>query len=93
MATQIEQQFDMSHLYSYIDIEMLHFFCLNFYLDDRIQQFTKVMPQQGVLMIPEGDFEKFKSQYGEGYIFQKVWEVRRTVDVGEKVLFLRFSKP
>lgn len=93
LAPQIEQRFDMNHLYSYIDIEMLHFFCLNFYLGDRIQQFTKVMPQQGVLMIPEGDFEKFKSQYGEGYIFQKVWELRRTVDVSEKVLFLRFSKP
>lgn len=93
LAPQIEQRFDMNHLYSYIDIEMLHFFCLNFYLGDRIQQFTKVMPQQGVLMIPERDFEKFKSQYGEGYIFQKVWELRRTVDVSEKVLFLRFSKP
>lgn len=92
MVPQIEQRFDMNHLYSYIDIEMLHFFCLNFYLGDRIQQFTKVMPQQGVLMIPEGDFEKFKSLYGEGYIFQKVWEMRRTVDVSEKVLFLRFTQ-
>lgn len=92
LAPQIEQHFDMQHLYSYIDVEMLHFFCLNYYLDDRIQQFTQVMPSQGVLMIPENDLEKFLEQYGKGYTFQKVWEVRRTVEIHTKVVFLRFCR-
>lgn len=92
LAPQIEKRFDMQHLYSYIDIGMLHFFCLNFYLDDRIQQFVQVMPSQGVLMIPERDMEAFKEKYGKGYVFQKVWEIRRTVEVNDKVGFYQFVK-
>ena len=52
LAPQIEQRFDMTKMYSYMSSPMLHFFSLNFYLGDRIQQFEKVKPKDGVLMIP-----------------------------------------
>ena len=73
LAPMIEQRFDTNKLYSYIPIKDLHFFRLNFYLGDKIQQFEKVLPQDGVLMIPEDSFEEFKEKYGKGYVFQKDW--------------------
>ena len=41
LAPVIEKKFDTSKLYSYMSVDMLHFFSLNFYLGDKIQQFDK----------------------------------------------------
>ena len=92
LAPMIEQRFDMNKLYSYIPIKDLHFFSLNFYLGDKIQQFEKVLPQDGVLMIPEDSFEEFKEKYGKGYVFQKDWEIKKAVEWHGPVGFYRFVK-
>ena len=92
LAPVIEKKFDTNKLYSYIPIEMLHFFSLNFYLGDKIQQFDKVLPQDGVLMIPEESMPDFLKKYGKDYNFQKVWEVKKTVEWHSKVDFYKFVK-
>lgn len=92
LAPMIEQRFDTNKLYSYIPIKDLHFFSLNFYLGDKIQQFEKVLPQDGILMIPEECFEEFKEKYGKGYVFQKDWEIKKTVEWHGPVGFYRFVK-
>ena len=92
LAPVIEKKFDTSKLYSYISVDMLHFFSLNFYLGDKIQQFDKVLPQDGVLMIPESDVPDFKEKFGKDYTFQKVWEVKRLVECRHPVGFYRFVK-
>ena len=92
LAPVIEKKFDTSKLYSYMSIEMMHFFSLNFYLGDKIQQFDKVLPQDGVLMIPEGDMPDFKEKFGKDYTLQKVWEVRKLVECHHPVGFYRFVK-
>ena len=92
LAPVIAQRFDTNKLYSYIPIKDLHFFSLNFYLGDKIQQFEKVLPQDGVLMIPEDCFEEFKEKYGKGYVFQKDWEIKKTVEWHGPVGFYRFVK-
>ena len=92
LAPVIEKKFDTSKLYSYMSVDMLHFFSLNFYLGDKIQQFDKVLPQDGVLMIPEEHMPDFLEKYGKDYTFQKVWEVRKTVEWHNKVGFYRFVK-
>ncbi len=92
LAPVIEKKFDMNKLYSYMSVDMLHFFSLNFYLGDRIQQFDKVMPQDGVLMIPEDDMPSFKEKYGKGYTFQKVWEVKKVVEWHKPVGFYQFIR-
>ena len=92
LAPIIEKKFDSNKLYSYIPIEGLHFFSLNFYLGDKIQQFDKVMPDNGVLMIPKEYMPVFKEKYGNGYAFQKVWEVKKTVEWHNQVEFYRFKK-
>ena len=92
LAPVIEKKFDTSKLYSYMSVEMMHFFSLNFYLGDKIQQFDKVLPQDGVLMIPEEDMPDFKEKFGKDYTFQKVWEVKRLVESRHPVGFYRFIK-
>ena len=92
LTPMIEQRFDMNKLYSYIPTKDLHFFSLNFYLGDKIQQFEKVLPQDGVLMIPEDCFEEFKEKYGKGYVFQKDWEIKKAVEWHSPVGFYRFVK-
>ena len=92
LAPVIEKKFDTSKLYSYMSVDMLHFFSLNFYLGDKIQQFDKVLPQDGVLMIPESDVPDFKEKFGKDYTFQKVWEVKKTVEWHSKVVFYKFVK-
>lgn len=92
LAPQIEQRFDMTKMYSYMSSPMLHFFSLNFYLGDRIQQFEKVMPEDGVLMIPEDDVEEFKKTVGRGYSLQRVWQIRRAVEEKHEVGFYKFCK-
>ena len=92
LAPIIEKKFDTSKLYSYMSVEMMHFFSLNFYLGDKIQQFDKVLPQDGVLMIPEGDMPDFKEKFGKDYTLQKVWEVRKLVECHHPVGFYRFVK-
>lgn len=92
LAPQIEQRFDMTKMYSYMSSPMLHFFSLNFYLGDRIQQFEKVKPEDGVLMIPEDDVEEFKKTVGRGYCLRRVWQIRRAVEEKHEVEFYKFCK-
>lgn len=92
LAPQIEQRFDMTKMYSYMSSPLLHFFSLNFYLGDRIQQFEKVKPEDGVLMIPEDDVEEFKKTVGRGYCLQRVWQIRRAVEEKHEVGFYKFCK-
>lgn len=92
LTPQIEQRFDMTKMYSYMSSPMLHFFSLNFYLGDRIQQFEKVKPEDGVLMIPEDDVEEFKKTVGRGYCLQRVWQIRRAVEEKHEVGFYKFCK-
>lgn len=92
LAPQIEQRFDMTKMYSYMSSPMLHFFSLNFYLGDRIQQFEKVKPEDGVLMIPEDDVEEFKKTVGRGYCLQRVWQIRCAVEEKHEVGFYKFCK-
>ena len=92
LAPQIEQRFDMTKMYSYMSSPMLHFFSLNFYLGDRIHQFEKVKPEDGVLMIPEDDVEEFKKTVGRGYCLQRVWQIRRAVEEKHEVGFYKFCK-
>lgn len=92
LAPQIEQRFDMTKMYSYMSSPMLHFFSLNFYLGDRIQQFEKVKSEDGVLMIPEDDVEEFKKTVGRGYSLQRVWQIRRAVEEKHEVGFYKFCK-
>lgn len=93
LAPEVEQRFDTDKLYSFIDVEYLHFFCLNFYLGDKIKQFKQEMPESGTLMIPEESMPAFEKEYAAaGYAFKKVWEVPRAVESRHAVGFYEFRR-
>ena len=91
-APVIEKKFDTSKLYSYMSIDMLHFFSLNFYLGDKIQQFDKTLPQDGIVMVSNDDIQIFTEKYGSNYTFEKVWEIPRAAETRCPVGFYRFVK-
>lgn len=92
LAPVIEKRFNTNRLYSYMAIKDLHFFSLNFYLGNKIQQFDKAEPESGVLMIPEADMAAFAQKEGRDYDFKKVWQVARTVESRHPVGFYQFTR-
>ena len=78
-APVIEKKFDTSKLYSYISIDMLHFFSLNFYLGYKIQQFDKTLPQDGIVMVSNDDIQIFTEKYGRNYTSWEMILYFRTV--------------
>ena len=91
-APVIEKKFDTSKLYSYMSIDMLHFFSLNFYLGDKIQQFDKTLPQDGIVMVSNDDIQIFTEKYGRNYTFEKIWEIPRTAETRWPRRFLPFRE-
>jgi len=71
LAEKISRTLPTDRLYSFVAEPMLHFFCTNFYLGDRIKQFEKSRPDAGYLMIADGDRADFFARHKE-YEFKEV---------------------
>ncbi len=93
LAEYIQRTFPHDDLYSFVNVEYLHFFCTNFYLRDRLRQFGKAHPKKGVLMVVKKDVGAFKKQYGDRYVLQKVSQSsRRMTERKDTVCFYRFTQ-
>lgn len=102
MAEMIRQVFPDDKLYSYISVPMMHFFGANFYLGDRIGQFERprysianshTTPDNGLLLIPEGDVDEFIARYDKRYKFVLVLRsLGRTSEMKDRVCFYRFTR-
>ncbi len=91
LAQQIARTFPNDEIYSFVDVEYLHFFNTNFYLRNRLRQFGKANPKQGILMVVKKDVEAFKKQYGDRYVMEKVSQSsRRMTERKDTVYFYRF---
>lgn len=90
LAPAIAEKFDLTKLYSYNAIDMLHFFSMNFYLGDKIQTFDRKLPKEGVVMVSSGDRQKFFDLYGKQYGFRQVWAVDHLVESRDSVYFYDF---
>jgi 4-amino-4-deoxy-L-arabinose transferase-like glycosyltransferase len=73
-------------IYEYIQVgetakgDPVHFFELNFYLGDRIENFLKQQPDQGYLLIPEADVAENLPRFeAEGYRFTHLYDSSRPV--------------
>lgn len=80
VAQQIEKiaPVDEGNLYEFISEgefaagDPLHFFELNFYLNDRIHNFLKDLPDNGFLIITDKDADDYFPQFEQnGYVFSK----------------------
>lgn len=63
MAGVIAEKYPSQRLYSYLSIDMLHFFGANFYLGDRIGDFETSKPDSGILLIADHDRDAFFARY------------------------------
>ncbi len=80
-------------IHSYVSVDMLHFFIINFYAQDRVVNFETEMPDDGYLLVGEQDFNYIKEQYGERYTFDPILKSdRKGNDVKDFVLLLSFQK-
>ena len=59
IAEDIRAQVPEGNLYSYISIDMMRYFTVNFYLDNRVLQFENEQPREGYLLIGPNDYESF----------------------------------
>ena len=107
MAATIERMFPGEPLYQYIASPMMHFFGADFYLGDRLDQFEKTvyttsrdgrveqtvrLPERGVLIVPESDFEGLASRHRD-YTFRLVHTTARNAsEVKTPVCFYRFQR-
>ena len=88
----IMHHYPKQQLYSYIESRMMHFFCLNFYANNRIRQFDLDQPQSGILLISEGEINKWMKKYPT-YQFKLIAKTqRKRTETKDIILFIRFEK-
>lgn len=86
-------------MYEYIELgemalgDPVHYFELNFYLHNQIENFMKQQPQQGLLLIGEEDFAlRFPDFDKEGYEFYGPLYVSQKKVVGQILNVYRFQR-
>ena len=88
----IMHHYPNQQLYSYIESRMMHFFCLNFYANNRIRQFDLDQPQSGILLISEGEINKWMKKYPT-YQFKLIAKTqRKRTETKDIILFIQFEK-
>lgn len=79
-------------LYSYIESNMMHFFCMNFYANNRIRQFDLDHPKNGILFISESEINKWMKKYPT-YQFKLIAKTqRKRTETKDIILFIRFER-
>lgn len=93
MAKDIRDIVPEGKIYSYVSIDMLRFYVVNFYNDDRVDLFERVMPREGYLLVGAGDFEGFKPRYENEYTFNEVYKSKkRGCDIHDTICLYHFAK-
>lgn len=93
LADYIQRNLPIDKIYSYMSIDMLRFYMVNFYLGDKVQLFEKAKPTNGILMIPDHDREQFFEHYKMSYHFTPVSQTtRRMSEMKQIIYFYHFEK-
>lgn len=93
VACRIKEMIPHGKIYSYVSTEMLRFFTINFYNDDRVALFDRELPREGHLLVGKKDFELLQSDYGDRYNFQEVLNThKRSCDTRDTIYVYRFTK-
>lgn len=79
-------------IYSFVDIEMMRFFVINFYSGNRVLLFDKEMPKQGYVLLREKDAPQFMARH-QDYKFKQVFKSKQKgCDVRDYVLLCKFTR-
>ncbi len=90
IAEAIRAQVPEGNLYSYISIDMMRYFTVNFYLGNRVLQFENEQPREGYLLIGPNDYESFVKRH-TNYEFEEVYRsVKKSCDTKQPIVMYRF---
>lgn len=93
IAEEIKKIIPEGKIYSYISTDMMHFFTINFYNNDRIGEFNQPgMPATGYLLVGENDFKILEEKYGTQYKFIDIFNShKRSCDTKDIVHLYTFE--
>lgn len=93
LALKIGEYVPEGPIYSYVSIDMMRFYQVNFYTNDRVKLFEKEAPTEGCVLVGEEDAALLLPKYASQYSFEEVYRSdRRESDVRDIVLLYRFKK-
>ena len=79
-------------MYSYTP-EKIRFYCANYYMNDRMRDFSPHLPGTGYVMLGGKIEEDFLKEYGEEYQLEKIYLTPyRSCDLRDNVLIYKFSQ-
>lgn len=93
MAADVSGYVPEGPIYSYIGSEMLRFYVVNFYTDNRVLLFEREEPDAGYLLVGRKDAAKFLPRWEEQYRFEQVYaSTKRGCDVRDIIHLYRFIR-
>lgn len=93
LAKDIREMVPEGKIYSYVSVDMLRFYVVNFYNNDRVALFERDMPQEGYLLVGANDFNGFKPRYENEYTFNEVYRSKkRGCDIHDIIYLYHFTK-
>ena len=93
LAEEVRKIVPEGKIYSYVSVDMLRFYVVNFYNNDRVALFERDMPQEGYLLVGANDFNGFKPRYENEYTFNEVYRSKkRGCDIRDIIYLYHFTK-
>lgn len=93
MAESVKKFVPEGKIYYHVGVDMLRFYTINFYNNDRVVMFEKEMPEEGYLLVGASDFENFRPQHEQAYTFEEVYKSnKRGCDVRDIIYLYHFKK-
>ncbi len=93
LAEEVRKIVPEGKIYSYISVDMLRFYVVNFYNNDRVALFERDMPHEGYLLVGANDFKGFKPRYENEYTFNEVYRSKkRGCDIRDIIYLYHFTK-
>ncbi|MBO5016223.1 MAG: dolichyl-phosphate-mannose--protein mannosyltransferase, partial [Bacteroidaceae bacterium] len=92
LAEKVKEYVPEGNLYSYIKVDMMRFFTINFYCGNRVLLFESEKPEEGYLLIGKKDAANYLPQQSS-YSFEQVYESdKRSCDTRDNVRLYHFKK-
>ena len=93
MAEDVKSFVPEGPIYSYVSRDMMRFFVINFYSDNRVLLFENEKPTAGYLLIGEKDAKDYLQEKSKDYHFENVYiSKKRGTDIRDIVCLYRFEK-
>ena len=92
LAEEVNTYVQDGVMYSYTT-RLIRFYCTNYYLNDRMRNFTPGLSGTGYVMLSERTKEDFLKEYSDKYQLEEIYLTPyRSCDLRDKVLIYKFSE-